>query len=115
EWAKKTGQAIGESFSNMIESIKGAIDWWLNLDESTKSTIKIIAGIAIAIGPVLMIVSKLITAVMTLGSWFTLFKAAAGVLIGAITSISAPVLIVVGVIAGLIALFVSLYNHNEAF
>src|SRR5699024_3462661 len=34
EWAKKTGQAIGESFSNMIESIKGAIDWWLNLDES---------------------------------------------------------------------------------
>lgn len=115
EWAVKTGEAIGDSFGKLVESIKGAIQWWVDLDEKTKNLFLTLAGIAVAIGPLLLIASKLISAVMTIGTWFTLLKTAAGVLIGAITSISAPVLIVIGVIAGLIALFVSLYNQNEAF
>ncbi|MBO1909930.1 tape measure protein, partial [Microvirga sp. 3-52] len=115
KWAAETGKMIGEAFNRMIESVKSAIEWWTGLDDSTKSLITKIAGIAVAIGPVLMIASKLITTVMMVGKWFGIIKGAAGVLIGAIGAISAPVLIVIGVIAGLIAVFVSLYKNNEGF
>lgn len=114
-WATQVGQSIGQAFENIVGSVKSAIEWWVNLDERTKSLITTVAGISIAIGPVLMIVSKLIGVFMTLGSWFGMIKVAAGVLISAISAISAPVLIVIGVIAGLIAMFVALYNKNEAF
>jgi len=114
-WAKETGQTIGDSFSRMIESIKGAIEWWTGLSDGTKSLITNIAGIAVAIGPVLMILSKLIFAVMTVGKWFGLIKVAAGIVGTALGAISAPVLIVIGIIAGLIAVFVALYKNNEGF
>lgn len=114
-WFADAGQAIGAMFNNVIETIKNAIQWWVNLDENTKSLVMTISGIAIAIGPVLLIASKLIGVVMTLSSWFGLIKVAAGVVGTAIGAISAPVLVVVGVITGLIALFVALYTQNEAF
>lgn len=114
-WAKETGQVVGQAFSSMIESVKSAIQWWTNLDGSTQKMIMTIAGIAVTIGPVLMIISKLITAVMTVSKWFGLVKAAAGILGGAIGAISTPVLVIIGVIAGLIAAFTTLYQSNEGF
>ena len=61
-------------------------DWFDHLSESHKKFVLIAAGIAAAIGPILVAVGTLITA------------------IGAIAALSAPVLIVIGVIAGLAAL-----------
>lgn len=114
-WAEETGQVIGQAFSQMIESVKSAIQWWTNLDGNTQKLIMTMAGIAVAIGPVLMIVSKLITTVISVHSWFRELKIAVGILTSAIGGISAPVLIVIGVIAGLIALFTTLYQSNESF
>src|SRR5690554_979510 len=52
---------------------------------------------------------------MTVYTWFGKLKYAVGILIRALGGISSPVLIVVGVIAGLIALFTTLYHTNENF
>lgn len=114
-WAKETGAVIGQAFSGLVDNIKSAIQWWTNLDGSTQKLLLTIGGIAVAIGPVLMIISKLITVVMTVHKWFGLIKIAAGVVSAAIGAISTPVLVVIGVIAGLIALFTALYHKNEGF
>src|SRR5699024_10668608 len=114
-WAEQAGQTIGEAFSNIVDSIENDIDWWANVDGSMKKFIMTIGGILVAVGPVLMIMSKLNTAVINVNKWFGLAKTSAGILSGAIGAISAPVLIVTGVITGLIALFVALYQSNEEF
>src|SRR5699024_4118399 len=57
-WAQEAGQAIGDAFSSIVESVMNAIDWWTNLDGSTKNLIMTLGGIAVAIGPVLWIASK---------------------------------------------------------
>lgn len=115
EWARETGETLRVAFESIIETVKTVIDWWSNLDGETKKMIGVFLGIAVATGPVLLAISKIITVITTLISGFGLVKAAAGIVAGAIGSISAPVLIVIGVITGLIALFTTLYNKNETF
>lgn len=115
EWARDTGETLRNVFATIVESVKNAINWWTNLDGSTKKMILTIAGIAVAIGPTLLALSKVISITMTLVQGFGLVKAAAGIVGGAIGSISIPVLAVIGVIAGLIALFTTLYKENEGF
>lgn len=63
EWAVSVGETIGNAFTRIIESVKGAIQWWAGLDDSTKKVILTMAGIAVAIGPVLTITSKLIATI----------------------------------------------------
>lgn len=60
--------------------LTGLIDKFTNLDESTQKTILVIAGIAAAIGPVLLIVGKLTTGV---GNMITTF----GKIPGMVTSV----------------------------
>ena len=115
EWARDTGETLRNVFSTIVETIKNVINWWTNLDGSTQKMIITLTGIAIAIGPVLMVISRLITTVMTVSRWFGMLKVAAGAIGTAIGAISTPVLIVIGVIAGLIALFTTLYHKNEGF
>src|SRR5699024_6799913 len=47
EWARETGEKIREVFNVIIEAIRGAINWWVNLDDGIKSVITTIAGFAI--------------------------------------------------------------------
>src|SRR5690625_4408373 len=93
EWANETGEKIRETFNRIVEVVKNAIDWWTNLDGNTKKLIFTIAGIAVAIGPVLMALSSIIGTIMTL---MPLFKAL-GIVIGAIAS---PVGLAVAAIIG---------------
>src|SRR5690625_3650845 len=69
EWARETGEAIRGVVQEIVERVKEIKEWWDGLATPIQETIKNIAlfgGIvAIAIGPVLMIIGKLITAVMT--------------------------------------------------
>src|SRR5690625_1545768 len=115
EWARDTGETLRNVFATIVEAIKNAINWWSNLSDGAKTAFLALGGIAVAIGPVLLVIGKLITAAMNVSRWFGLLKTAAGVVGTAIGGISAPVLIVIGVIAGLIALFTTLYHTNENF
>ena len=90
--------------------------WWSSLSESTQENIVKIAMVVAAIGPVVSTVGKVTQGIggliTNLGSVSSFIGTT---LIPAITSISAPVLAVVGVIAGLVAIFTKLYTSNEGF
>src|SRR5690554_351769 len=115
EWARNTGEILRNVFATIVEAIKNAINWWTNLSDGAKTAFLSLAGIAVAIGPIMMVMGKLISIATTVYTWFGKLKYAVGILIKALGGISSPVLIVVGVIAGLIALFVALYRTNEDF
>lgn len=95
--AQDLGVKFGEAFSKAIEKVGEAIKWWTNLDGTTKSLILKIAGIAVAIGPVLMIVGKLISGISSIVS-----------VIGLLFS---PVGIAIAAFAGLVAAGVLLYKN----
>src|SRR5690606_35926775 len=115
EWARNTGETLRTIFGAIVNAIKTLASWWMSLDGSTRKAILTFMGIAVAIGPVLSIIGKLISVAMTVHKWFGKLKVAFGIVSTAISGISAPVLAVIGVIAGLVAIFVTLYNKNEAF
>lgn len=97
--AQELGVKFGEAFSKAIEKVGEAINWWANLDDSTKSLILKITGIAIAAGPVLLALSKVIGVITAVAT--------------AIASITPPIIIAVGVIAGLVAAGVLLYQNFD--
>lgn len=110
-WAQQTGVAVGEAFTTIIAKVKEAIEWWTGLDDSTKKVILTMAGIAIAIGPVLTIIGKLIAAVTAITKGFALLKTGAIIVGGAIGAITAPVAIAIAAIAAIIAIGVLLYQN----
>ena len=146
--AKETAKVMRDNLSADVEGLMGSLEslaitlaslivpalrdfvQWLTqlvnkftaLSPETQKTILTIAGIAAAIGPVLMVLGKLTSSV---GSIITTFgkipgaiakaKGAFTAVSAAIGGISAPVVAVVAVIAVLIAAFVNLWKTNEEF
>lgn len=146
--AKETAEVMRDNLSADVEELMGSLEslaitlaslivpalrdfvQWLTqlinkftaLSPETQKTILMIAGIAAAIGPVLMVLGKLTTSV---GSIITTFgkipgaiakaKSAFTAVSAAIGGISAPVVAVVAVIAVLIAAFANLWKTNEEF
>lgn len=108
EWATDTGEKLRVAFQKIIEVIKSVIQWWTGLSDGAQKFIGIVAGIAVAIGPILLIASKIITTIMTL---IPLFKAI-GVVIGAIAS---PVGLVVAAIIGAVALIYIYWEPIKEF
>ena len=146
--AKETAKVMRDNLSADVEELMGSLEslaitlaslivpalrdfvQWLTqlvnkftaLSPETQKTILTIAGIAAAIGPVLLVLGKLTSSV---GSIITTFgkipgaiakaKGAFTAVSAAIGGISAPVVAVVAVIAVLIAAFVNLWKTNEEF
>lgn len=108
EWATDTGEKLRVAFQKIIEVIKSVIQWWAGLSDGAQKFIGIVAGIVVAIGPILLIASKIITTIMTL---IPLFKAI-GVVIGAIAS---PVGLVVAAIIGAVALIYIYWEPIKEF
>lgn len=61
--AEAMGVAFGQFMTKAIEAARNAITWWMNLDGSTQKLILSIAGIAIAAGPVLMVLGNFISTI----------------------------------------------------
>lgn len=146
--AKETAEVMRDNLSADVEELMGSLEslaitlaslivpalrdfvQWLTqlinkftaLSPETQKTILTIAGIAAAIGPVILVIGKLVTAVGSVVTAFGKIKAAipaikAGFVAikGAIAGISAPVIAVVAVIATLVAAFKHLWDTNEEF
>ena len=134
------GQVAGGMLAPYIEKFAGlveqATDKLKNMDEGQKKTIVTIAAIVAAAGPLLTVVGKGISLVGGIitggGKIVSTFTGAAAALKGgatafslvgtgakvagvALTVLSSPITWVVAGIAGLIALFVTLYNKCEWF
>lgn len=146
--AKETAEVMRDNLSADVEELMGSLEslaitlaslivpalrdfvQWLTqlinkftaLSPETQKTILTIAGIAAAIGPVILVIGKLVTAVGSVVTAFGKIKAAipaikAGFVAikAAIAGISAPVVAVVAVIATLVAAFKHLWDTNEEF
>ena len=99
------GALLVPMVDKVSEFIKQLGDGLANLEPETRQTIVMFAGIAAAIGPVLLVVGKLITSIVAIK----------GVLAGIVAAVSAPVLAVIAVIAALVAAFVVAWQNSEQF
>lgn len=118
---KSTLEGIAISFGNILlpavksvaEALQNFLNWLNGLTDGQKQLVVTIATVVAAIGPVLLIVGKLITAVTSIINVVNLLKPA----FAALNAVMAanPIGIVVVAIAGLVAALVTLYNKNETF
>lgn len=140
QWAEQTGQKIAETFTTIGNQIKGVINWWNGLDDSTQQTLGTLAKYAgivlVAVGPLLTIFGKLTGLIG--GMFGTFGKLAGGItkiafaakdagsLMGGLTAVfpklgaalsvlTGPIGITVGIIAALGAAFVVAYKKSETF
>ncbi|WP_323703229.1 tape measure protein [Staphylococcus nepalensis] len=79
QWAKETGEKLGNAFTTIGNGIKKVIDWWNGLDGSTQKTlggiVKWLGITLVTLGPVLTIFGKMVT---TIGSMFSGFSTLIG-------------------------------------
>ncbi len=110
------------ALEKLMEKLRGVIDWLKGLSDEEKETIVKVAAFAATIGPVLLVVGKLTSGIGTfmkviapLAKAIGGAQAATGALGTAMSAIAGPVLVVIGVVAGLVAIFQTLYTTNEEF
>lgn len=97
---------------NFIQWLTGLVTKFNELSEEQQNFIVKAGLVLVAIGPVFLIISKIIIMVNNAVQAFKMFSNAVSLAMGAI---SAPVLAVVAVIGTLVAMFVTLCNKSEEF
>ncbi|EMZ41932.1 MULTISPECIES: phage tail tape measure protein [Atopobium] len=129
ELAISIGDALMPTIRNIVSWFQALVDKLNSMDEGTRNTIIKIGVFIAALGPLLLIVGKV---VLSLGSLITTFSAVGKTIGGlmaktgglsgiftklgaAIGGISLPVVAIVAVIATLVAAFVHLWNTSEDF
>lgn len=122
ELAISFGEILMPVIREIATKIQAFIDKLNAMDPATKQTIVKIALVSAAMGPLLVVIGKVISSVRNLMTFISKVptmiagaKTAFSTLGAAIGGISAPVVAVVAVIAVLIAAFVHLWNTNEDF
>lgn len=136
DWATEMGQKIGETFTNIVDKVKGTITWFTGLDKSTRGLIVKLGGIAIAAGPLIMglagvggVIAKvssglgsLMTSIANAGGFMGILSRTAkdgtkkvGLLARVLTLLTGPVGVAIGVIAALATGFVIAYKKSETF
>ena len=122
ELAISFGEILMPVIREIATKIQAFIDKLNAMDPATKQTIVKIALVSAAMGPLLVVIGKVISSVRSLMTFISKVptmiagaKTAFSTLGAAIGGISAPVVAVVAVIAVLIAAFVHLWNTNEDF
>lgn len=129
ELAISFGDILMPAVRSIVEKLQAFIDKLNGMDEGQKKAILKMLLFAASIAPVLIIVGTLISkigiamqayaklarGIMVASAKFGGFKGIIGKVGAAISGISAPVLIVVGVIAALAAAFIHLWKTNEEF
>lgn len=99
-------------FTNVVEKITDAVNWFGNLDEGTQKLIITVAGLAAVVGPVLVGVGKVISAISTIVGAISSIGGAIGNVVGFVTSGIGGILSIGGkLMAGVKALFALVLAH----
>ena len=134
ELAISFGEILMPVVRDFVSGLQKLVDWFNGLSDGTKKLITTLALLVAAIGPVLIVVGKVMSAVgtimtwapkiagavSTVMSWGPKIASAIGVVKGALSSLWAvlmanPIVLIIAAIAALVAGFVYLWNHSEAF
>jgi len=97
------GETSAQYITPFIEKLTDLIDKFRKLSpEQQNSTIKM-AALAMAIGPVLMMIGRLVIFVGNVGTAFSKFAKAGSIVKGALAAITAPGWLVVAIVAAIVA------------
>lgn len=102
------GDMIVPYIKKAVDKIQELVIYLNGLDDQTKKNIITVAAVVAAIGPALLVISKVISIVSTVINVLKLLVTAIGL-------IASPVGIVVVAIGSLVAAFVVLWNKSDAF
>lgn len=109
------GKIVAEYLQPVVDKLQELTDKFQALDEEDKKRIVQIAAIVAAIGPALVIIGKVVGAIGTIITAIGSAMSAIGTVMTALAALGAPILIVIGLIAALVAAFIYFYNTNEEF
>lgn len=113
---KSTLEGIAISFGNIllpavkkvVDSLQDFLNWLNGLTDDQKQFIVTVAAVVAAIGPVLLIIGKLITSVTNIIKVVRLLSAG-------FAGITAPVAAIIAAVIALVAAFKTLWDNNEEF
>lgn len=128
-WAENFGTKINEVFGQVVDTVRRAIDWWNNLDDSQQKLALSFAGIAVAAGPVLLVFGKIAGALSAVGkflgpvvTWLgTVMKSFGGaassgtLLSGAMGSLSRVLGVLTGPIGWIATGLIAVWSASENF
>lgn len=109
------GEILMPTIRDVTSKVQGFIDKLNKLSPAQKEQIAKIALVVAAIGPLLVVIGKLIKSIGTVMTWAPKIVSTCKSIGLAITGVSSPVLAVVAAIAVLVGAFVYLWNTNEEF
>lgn len=129
--AAEVGDTLSTSLVPIIETVTIKIQdfasWWENLDSSQQNVIMTIAGVVAAIGPVLIVMGSIASAISKITNVINIMKnstllatiatkaqAVAQGILNAVMNANPITLVIVAIVA-LVAIFVVLWNKCEGF
>lgn len=105
---------------SIVSGLQGMVNVLNAMPDGVKRVIMIVALLAAALGPVLIIIGKTLSAIGTIMTWAPKLAGAISAVKGAFAALSAtmmanPIAIVIAAIVALVAAFIYLWNTNEEF
>lgn len=114
---KNAGIQVGEKLLPVFEKITGVVDKvadkFNGLSDSQIESVMKIAGIAAAVGPLVVVFGKLVSGVAKVNGAFAKISSAGNVLKFAFAALTSPAGIVIGVLAGIIAVAILVYKNFD--
>lgn len=120
ELAISFGQLLIPALREVVQWLQGFVGFLNSLPEGVKKTIMVIALVAAALGPVLIIVGKVISAIGTIMTIVPKVVGVINVVKGAFVALNAtmlanPIVLIIAAIAALVAAFIYLWNNCDGF
>lgn len=120
ELAISFGDLLMPAVRSIVPGLQGMVDVLNAMPDGVKRVIMIVALLAAALGPVLIIIGKTLSAIGTIMTWAPKLAGAISAVKDAFAVLSAtmmanPIAIVIAAIAALVVAFIYLWNTNEEF
>lgn len=105
------GEIIIPALISLVDAIRSVVDWLANLSPQAQKFVVVIAGVAAAIGPLLIVLGSMANGISAIIAVVTKLSPLLPVLKAGIAALTGPVGLAAAAIVGLIAVGVALYKN----